>query len=69
MVAIPALANDGDQPGVDELPQVPARRLRAHARMPRELACGQCTAVHERQENVRSGRIADQGASLRERVA
>jgi hypothetical protein len=35
---VPALADDGDQPRLGQLRQMPARRLRRDARMPGELA-------------------------------
>ena len=66
---MPALFFERDEMGLRELRQMAAGRLRAHPRMPGQLACRQGAPVGERLKDIGAGRIADQGRDLGEAVA
>ena len=60
-VAMPALPRPDDEPGLGELGEMAARRLKRHARRLRQFVHRQGPAVHEGSQNVGSRGIADQG--------
>jgi hypothetical protein len=65
-VPMPPAADDGEQSGVDEPSQVVARGRRRDARLGSKDACGERSAVGQREQNLRARRLGEQRAHGRD---